>query len=254
LVALTKIAFGKLACSSVASTCDKLFVLIMVFGHNKLIELIGRVGYTNGLIGHNSQNQAQVIVHHLKPIQPDLLWQGSGDGVHGRQKGLAAAVQPVTVQDTQHHQEFEHNGLLRSGDVAHVQSKIQRHVKFIVELVSEGAQNAPSTLQTFADKDQAALTSHSHQLIVAFKYSKKSLHFYKDCRIFCEGVKATMTKSNGLVGFGLIGHNCLANQDDLVDHNGLINRNDLVNHNGLVGHHNGLVGRNNLADHIQWSC
>jgi len=34
-------------------------------------------------------------------------------------------------------------------------------------------------------KDQ----NHSHQLIVRYKCSKISLHFCKDCRIFCEGVK-----------------------------------------------------------------
>jgi hypothetical protein len=117
-----------LACSSIASTHDKLIVLI---GH----------------IGHNSQNP-QFIVNYLKPIQSDLLWQGSGNGEHGhgRHKGLAAAVQPDPVRDTQHHQEFKHNSLLQSRDVDHVQSEIQHHVNFVVELVSEGAQNAPATL------------------------------------------------------------------------------------------------------------
>jgi hypothetical protein len=71
-------------------------------------------------------------------------------------------------------------------------------------------------------------------------------------------IKTTTTKSNGLVGFGLIGHNWLVDQNglvdrnDLVDQNGLVNRNNLVNHIGLdlyshiglVGHidHNSLVG------------
>jgi hypothetical protein len=35
-------------------------------------------------------------------------------------------------------------------------SEVQRHVKFIVEFVSEGAPNALNTLQTFAEGDQAA--------------------------------------------------------------------------------------------------
>ena len=35
-------------------------------------------------------------------------------------------------------------------------SEVQHHVKFIVELVSEGAWNALNTLQTFAEGDQAA--------------------------------------------------------------------------------------------------
>jgi hypothetical protein len=34
-----------------------------------------------------------------------------------------------------------------------------------------------------------AASNHSHQFIVRFKYSKISLHFCKDSRIFCEGVK-----------------------------------------------------------------
>ncbi len=34
-----------------------------------------------------------------------------------------------------------------------------------------------------------AASNHSHQLIVRFEYSKISLHFCKDSRIFCEGVK-----------------------------------------------------------------
>jgi hypothetical protein len=68
-------------------------------------------------------------------------------------------------------------------------------------------------------------------LIVAFKYSKISLRFCKDCRIFCEGVKAARTNSNGFVDYALIGHNCLIDQDDLVDHNGLVNFIGL----GLVG-------------------
>ncbi len=168
----------------------------MVFGHNELVELIGHVGHTNGLVGHtnglvghNSQNQARFIVDYLKPIQSDLLWQGSGDGVHGRCKGLDTAVQPDPVQDTWRHQEFKHDGLLQSRDITHVRSEIQHHVNIIVELVSEGAGNAPATLKIFADEDQAAPTNHTHQLIVAFEYSKISLHFCKDWRKFCEGVK-----------------------------------------------------------------
>ena len=31
--------------------------------------------------------------------------------------------------------------------------------------------------------------NHSHQLIVRYKYSKISLRFCKDCRMFCEGEK-----------------------------------------------------------------
>jgi hypothetical protein len=50
-------------------------------------------------------------------------------------------------------------------------------------------------------------------------------------------VKAARIKSNSLVGFSLVGHNCLVNQ------NGLVDQNDLVDQNGLID-------RNNLFDHI----
>ncbi len=45
---------------------------------------------------------SRLNVEYLKPIQPDLLWQGSGDYVHGCWEGLAAAVQPDPVHDTWH--------------------------------------------------------------------------------------------------------------------------------------------------------
>jgi hypothetical protein len=43
-----------------------------------------------------------LIVKNWKPIQPDLLQQGSDDGVHECQEGLATAVQPNPMHDTQH--------------------------------------------------------------------------------------------------------------------------------------------------------
>jgi hypothetical protein len=123
----------------------------------------------------------------------------------------------------------------------------------------EGAQAAPN---------------HSHQLIDAFKYSKISLHFCKDFRIFCEGDwSSTTTKMrseitylnytylNNIFDMKVFGHNkpvklinSLVSPHKL---NGLIN--GLVRHhklikliNGLVGHHkliqliNGHVGHNKL--------
>jgi hypothetical protein len=100
------------------------------------------------------------------------------------------------------------------------------------------------------DGDQAAHKSAASKLIVIYCNSKISLHLSKFCNIFCEGVKAATAKSNGLVGYGLISHNCLINQNGLVNHNGLVDRNNLVNHNGPVGCHNDLVGHNDLVDHI----
>jgi hypothetical protein len=67
-------------------------------------------------------------------------------------------------------------------------------VELILILISEGAQVAPGTLQTFADGDQAAPQSNAFKLIVIYCNSKISLHFRKDCEIFCEGKKV-----NGVV-------------------------------------------------------
>jgi hypothetical protein len=120
--------------------------------------------------------------------------------MHGRQEGLATAVQPDPVHDTWH----------------------------------QYAKNNPKA-QT--------LTVNS-TLIVGYCHSKIPLVFCKDCKIFCEGVKAATAKLNGLVGFGFI------DRDDLADHNGLVNRNELINHNGIASHHNCIVGCNDLVDHI----
>ncbi len=46
---------------------------------------------------------------------------------------------------------------------------------------------SPQQMLTF--EGAIAAPNHSHQLIVEYKYSKILLHFCKDCRIFCEGVK-----------------------------------------------------------------
>jgi hypothetical protein len=95
-------------------------------------------------------------------------------------------------------------------------------VKLISILISEGAQAAPN---------------HSHQLIVAFEYSKISLHLCKDCRTFCEGVKEQMIN---------IYTNIKQQLTQMFD----VNCDDLVNHNGLVGRHNVLVGCNDLVNQI----
>ncbi len=71
-------------------------------------------------------------------------------------------------------------------------------------------------------------------------------------------IKTAMTKLNGLVGFGLVGHNGLADQNGLVNCNDLVDQSCLVDCNNLVDHidlnlfghiclidrvgHNGLVG------------
>jgi hypothetical protein len=73
-------AFGHNAAFGLAFGHNRL--LIMAFCHVKLFKL------------------CRLIVEYWKPIQPNLLWRGSDDGVHERQEGLAAAVQPNPVHDT----------------------------------------------------------------------------------------------------------------------------------------------------------
>jgi hypothetical protein len=54
-------------------------------------------------------------------------------------------------------------------------SEVQRHVKFIVELVSEEAQNALNTLQTFAEGDQAAPQNANLQTTSGFRQGAMSI-------------------------------------------------------------------------------
>ncbi len=86
-------------------------------------------------------------------------------------------------------------------------------LKFIGKSKLEGAGFASTTFQAFelivvlaliADfqlvveyylikySEEAIINNQKSQFIVAFIYSKISLHFCKDCRIFCEGVKETI--------------------------------------------------------------
>jgi hypothetical protein len=53
--------------------------------------------------------------------------------------------------------------------------------------ISEGAQFAPVILPAFTDGDQIAPQRAASKLIVIYRNSKISLHFCKDCGIFCEG-------------------------------------------------------------------
>jgi hypothetical protein len=124
--------------------------------------------------------------------------------------------------------------------------------KFIVASHSEGKNKAESDshggrqqfpifnispLQMLTFEGAQAAPNHSHQLIVEYKYSKICLHFCKDCRIFCEGVKDDdnavsqqlfVIGKTGFVGFdGQIGY---------VGYNGLVGRNNHINHIGLINH------------------
>mgnify|MGYP000883397652 CR=1 FL=1 len=99
-------------------------------------------------------------------------------------------------------------------------------------LHSEGAQFALATLQTFVDKDQAALQSVATKLII--EYSKISFHFCKDCRIFCEGEWEEQSQQS---------------KYDLVDHYGVIGRADLIDLIKFVSY-NGLINCNGLVDFI----
>jgi hypothetical protein len=71
-------------------------------------------------------------------------------------------------------------------------------------LHSKGEELALANLQTFTDEDQAAPQSVASKLIVIYCYSRISLHFCKDCKIFCDGVNAATTKPNGLFGLNLL--------------------------------------------------
>ena len=84
-------------------------------------------------------------------------------------------------------------------------------VKLIPILTSEGAQ-APSS-----------------KLIVGCGYSKKSFHFCKDCRTFCEGVKDSTI--------------------DIVSNNGIVDHISLVGLGGFSGI-SGLVGQISLVGRI----
>jgi hypothetical protein len=89
-------------------------------------------------------------------------------------------------------------------------------------LTFEGAQAAPN---------------HSHQLIVEYKYSNICLHFCKDCRILCEGVKDNGNGvSQQLFGLGKTGFVGLNGQIGCASYNGLVGHNNHINHIGLVGH------------------
>ncbi len=103
-------------------------------------------------------------------------------------------------------------------------------LKFIAKSISKGALFAPTTFQAFklivvlaliADfqlaveyylikySEEAMINNQKFQCIVAFIYSKKSLHFCKVCGIFCEGVKESIIdaihrNNMPLLAFGLI--------------------------------------------------
>ncbi len=63
-----------------------------------------------------------------------------------------------------------------------------------------------SPLQMLTFEGVQAAPNHSHQLNVEYKYSKICLHFCKDCRIFCEGVKDNGNAvSQQLFGLGKTG-------------------------------------------------
>jgi hypothetical protein len=103
-------------------------------------------------------------------------------------------------------------------------------LKFIGKSILEGAQFSPTTFQAFklnvvlaliADfqlvveyyliksSEGAIINNQKIQFIVTFIYSKISLHFCKDCGIFCAGVKediidAIHRNNIPLLAFGLI--------------------------------------------------
>jgi hypothetical protein len=100
-------------------------------------------------------------------------------------------------------------------------------------------------------------------------YSKTSLHFCRDCGIFCEGAERKqqwqLDEHNGLVGFSLIGHSGLTRLtgfdrfiglvdfiglDVLIGLVGFIGCNGLTGLIGLIGLRPGLVSLVGLIDCI----
>jgi hypothetical protein len=103
------------------------------------------------------------------------------------------------------------------------------------------------------DGDRIAPQRAASKLIVIYGNSKISLHFRKDCGIFCEGEweqSQQLTRifdndsnaaiSQRLIGLGqtglvgLVGHVGSVDCNGSVDRNGLVGRNDLNDHIGLV--------------------
>jgi hypothetical protein len=138
--------------------------------------------------------------------------------------------------------------------------------KLIDALASEGALFAPYIFEdafTYANKlnHEAAWAQATSFLAsnLIVNYSKISLHFHKDCGIFCEGEWGEQQQFDGhtgLGGFNLNGHICLVDQNGIVGSTG---PNDLICVIGLIGHicitsHigcNGLIGnfgRNDLIN------
>jgi hypothetical protein len=72
-------------------------------------------------------------------------------------------------------------------------------------------------------------------LKLMIKYFKTSLHFRKDCGIFCEGEQEQqwqLDKHNGLVGFSLISHSGLTRLTGFDGLSGLVNFIGLIGCNG----------------------
>ena len=129
----------------------------------------------------------------------------------------------------------------------------QRVVKSILIPSYEGAQRAASKLIVIC----AFGLNELIELILASGHqpnSKISLIFREECRLFCEGVKATPN--------GLVSHSNLVDQINIVDLNGLVGQINLVGHTDLIGlinfvgringlsDINGFVSHNNIVDPI----
>jgi len=141
-------------------------------------------------------------------------------------------------------------------------------LKFIVEILSEGARVAPTTFRAF--ELIVTLTSivnfqlvvelnlilHSEgarapfsALIVGYRSSKISFHFRNNYRIFCERVKEQINNGDANVEQRQISH------DDLISLAGFIGLSgisDLVGQISLIGciGLDGIIGYNGLVGHI----
>jgi hypothetical protein len=167
----------------------------LAVGHNKLIKLIMAFGH-NKLIelimafGHNKLIELMIVFGHNKLIKLIMAFG------HNKLVKLIMAL--------------GHNKLVKLiGCVGHTNCHVGHN------------SHSPNM---GVDRDQAPLQSAASKLIVISCNSQISLHFSKDCDIFCEGVKAAMAKSNGPVGFGLIGHHKL---NKLINGFSLLGKNSL---------------------------
>ncbi len=105
--------------------------------------------------------------------------------------------------------------------------------QLIVKLTSNTDSEGVLAQENILNATGAILTSEgapipSSTLIAGNHLYKISLHFCRNCTIFCEGVSNAIVKQHRI---SLVGHNNHINHIDLIGHNNLA---DFIGQNGLV--------------------